>query len=289
MADVKTRIWRLLDPVVDWRRTARAVREYPRFAAAWRSYRSLGGAAPAEELFPRLHDRTPTSGYDPHYLFQDVWAAQRISESNPPWHLDVGSRIDLVAFLTAIVPVTFIDIRPLEADIERLTSLAGSVLDLPFPGQSVPSLSCLHVAEHVGLGRYGDPLDPLGTQRAARELQRVLAAGGRLLFSVPVGRPRTCFNAHRIFAPAAVTAMRSGGRFICGWRYHLHQVDPGCFQQPAERLQLVWPFVKDGPHAGVHQHLHALDAGGMGDVDVRAGYRRAVLRGLGDRVDLGMD
>jgi hypothetical protein len=207
MAQLKIQIWRALNPLVDWRRTGRALREYPRFALAWRRYRGLGGAAPWSELFPQLHDRQPTSAYDPHYFFQDAWAAHRIAESKPPWHVDVGSRVDLVAFLTAIVPVTFIDIRPLEAELEGLTSLAGSVLDLPFDDRSVPSLSCLHVAEHIGLGRYGDALDPRGTERAAGELQRVLSAGGQLLFSVPVGVPRTCFNAHRIFAPATILAM----------------------------------------------------------------------------------
>jgi SAM-dependent methyltransferase len=63
---------------------------------------------------------------------------------------------------------------------------------------SVRSLSCLHVAEHIGLGRYGDPLDPHGTLKACRELARVLAPGGNLYFSLPVGKPRLCFNAHRI-------------------------------------------------------------------------------------------
>jgi len=54
------------------------------------------------------------------------------------------------------------------------------------------------------LGRYGDPLDPEGTKKAARELARVLAGGGRLYFALPVGRPRVCFNAHRVHSPEAI-------------------------------------------------------------------------------------
>jgi hypothetical protein len=207
MAGTKTAVWRLLNPLVDWRRTGRAVCEYPRFFAAWRRYRRLGGEAPASELFPQLHDRLETSPYDPHYFYQDAWAAQRIAEQRPMRHVDVGSRVDLVAFLTAITQVTFVDIRPLEVAIEGLTSIAGSVLALPFEDGSLASVSCLHVAEHIGLGRYGDPLNPRGTREAALELQRVVAVGGCLLFSLPVGLPRTNFNAHRVHVPADVVAM----------------------------------------------------------------------------------
>ena len=35
-------------------------------------------------------------------------------------------------------------------------------------------------------------------------LQRVLRPGGRLYLSVPVGRERLCFNAHRVFSPRRV-------------------------------------------------------------------------------------
>jgi hypothetical protein len=35
----------------------------------------------------------------------------------------------------------------------------------------------------------------------------VIRPGGQLLFAVPVGRPRTCFNAHRIFDPRTVPGM----------------------------------------------------------------------------------
>ncbi len=61
--------------------------------------------------------------------------------------------------------------------------------------------------EHIGLGRYGDPLDPQGSIKAALELQRIVRPGGRLLLSLPIGRERVCFNAHRVHAPDTVIRM----------------------------------------------------------------------------------
>ncbi len=68
----------------------------------------------------------------------------------------------------------------------------------------------MHVVEHVGLGRFGDPLDAQGDAKAVRELIRVLAPEGELLLVVPVGRPRVCFNAHRIYSYGRVLELCSG-------------------------------------------------------------------------------
>ena len=148
-----------------------APRAYVRYLRERRRYRHLPGAELLSwgDDYPQLWDRVPSSPYDSHYFFQDVWAAQRIAMLQPAEHVDVGSRVDLVGFLTALTAVVFVDIRPLEVELPGLTSVAGSVLDLPFADRSITSLSCLHVAEHVGLGRYGDPLDPHGTLKAAAE------------------------------------------------------------------------------------------------------------------------
>ncbi len=159
------------------------------------------------DVQPKLADRLTYSPYDAHYFHQDIWAARLIARLAPARHVDVGSRVELAGFLTAVTDVTYVDIRPLTAEVEKLKSIAGSVLSLPFADSSLPSVSCLHVAEHIGLGRYGDSLDPLGTCKAARELQRVLSPGGQLLFALPVGRPRVCFNAHRIHDPRDIPNM----------------------------------------------------------------------------------
>jgi hypothetical protein len=58
----------------------------------------------------------------------------------------------------------------------------------------------MHTLEHIGLGRYGDPIDPEGDLKAIKGLKKVLAKDGSLLIVVPVGKPRIEFNAHRIYS-----------------------------------------------------------------------------------------
>lgn len=193
-------------------RTVKGAAVLPGTARYLRDRRAYLALPAAESLrwrdaFPKVTDRVLSTPFDVHYLHQDTWAAQRIAQDVPERHVDVGSRVELACFLTAITPVTFVDIRPLEVGIENLESIAGSVLDLPYADRSLASVSCLHVAEHIGLGRYGDPLDPLGSRKAVAELQRVVAPGGRLLFSLPVGRPRVCFNAHRVHDPRDIVTL----------------------------------------------------------------------------------
>jgi hypothetical protein len=175
------------------------------FLMQWRRFASRSRiAAPAYELYPCLTEATARTGFDPHYFFQAAWLARKLSTRRPPHHTDIGSDIGMIGVISAFVPVDFLDIRPLDAALPGLASKKGDLLQLALRSDSVPSLSCLHVLEHVGLARYGDPLDPDGHIKAAGELSRVLAHGGDLYLSVPVGRERACFNAHRVFSPTTV-------------------------------------------------------------------------------------
>lgn len=153
---------------------------------------------------PILGEKTKTTEIDPHYFYQGAWAFEKILKSGTDRHVDVGSQVSWVGLVSRVVKTQFVDIRPLVANLDNLQSIQGSILDLPFLNGSVESLSCLHVAEHIGLGRYGDPLDPQGTIKACRELARVLAPEGNLYFSLPIGRERIEFNAHRIHDPGTI-------------------------------------------------------------------------------------
>lgn len=181
--------------------------KYPRYLSDMLSYGRMDGAEAIKlkDTYPCLFDRTSKTRVDSHYFYQDLWAFKKIFSLKPQLHVDIGSNVNYVGFLTAITNVHFVDIRPLEvSNIKNLKSVKGSILDLPYESNSLKSISCLHVAEHVGLGRYGDALDPLGTKKAASELSRCLAQGGNLFFSLPVGKPRLCFNAHRIHSPKQI-------------------------------------------------------------------------------------
>lgn len=175
-----------------------------RFAGEFRLYRRLGRGGAFEvrgaDILPYLDDRTATTLIDPVYFLQDAWFARQIALRRPVAHVDVGSSAKSMAIVAQFVPVTMIDIRPVEIDLEHFSFRAGSVLALPFAAGSVPSLSSLCVIEHIGLGRYGDPFDARGSEKAAAELARVLAPGGDLYVSVPVDVTcRVYFNAHRAF------------------------------------------------------------------------------------------
>jgi hypothetical protein len=177
--------------------------KYWKFFSELRQYERMEGAEKVSrsDLYPCLDDRTSSTSFDTHYFYQDIWAFRKIFESGTKTHVDVGSKVDYVGFLTTITKTTFIDIRPLITDLPNYESKRGSILDMPYKDGEIPSLSCLHVAEHIGLGRYGDPMDPLGTVKACKELQRVLGPGGNLYFALPIGKPRVCFNAHRVHSP----------------------------------------------------------------------------------------
>lgn len=181
-----------------------AVRGYLRFFMEWLRFKRLGGTAAVLDFYPCLADRTATTGIDTHYFHQAIWAFKRIMVSGAQEHVDVGSDVRFVGMLTTVTKVTFIDIRPLEIDLTGYTGMNGSIVQMPFPDRTLHSLSSMHVIEHVGLGRYGDPLDPAGSAKACAELMRVLACGGRLYISVPIGKPRVQFNGQRVFDPRVI-------------------------------------------------------------------------------------
>jgi len=192
-----------------------SARRLPGFVAdAWR-YRRLteGEAMPLRlrHLFPILSERNAYAGVTrSHYFIMDLWMARRVLAAKTSRHVDIASRVDgfIAHLLAGEVTVTMVDIRPLPNLPQGLLFMQDDATLLPkVADASLPSLSSLHAAEHFGLGRYGDKIDPLACFAFMRTLARVLADRGRLYFAVPVGRERVAFNAERVFDPRHVEAL----------------------------------------------------------------------------------
>ncbi len=176
------------------------IRDYVKFSNLSERKLKLGN------LFPILDEKTSLTQFDAHYYYQQIWVFSNVLKRKPTEHIDIASSYELSGYLSTVVKSKFVDLRPIEATLQNLEIVKGDILNLPFEDSSLQSVSCLHVIEHVGLGRYGDPIDPKGLIKACKELSRVLAKNGYLYLSTPVGLEAIYFNAHRVTPPEKIQA-----------------------------------------------------------------------------------
>ncbi len=158
---------------------------------------------PIKKYLPILSDRYDVAGVAKgHYFHQDLLVAQKIFQNNPAKHIDIGSRIDgFVAHIAAFREIEVFDIRPLNISITNMKFIQLNLIeDNQYFENYCNSISCLHALEHFGLGRYGDPIDSEGHLKGFCNLYKILQPNGILYFSVPIGKQRIVFNAHRIFS-----------------------------------------------------------------------------------------
>lgn len=206
----------------DPRKVVGAIAAWPGYLGDLRRYRMLQRErgeqrfpAVMGHLHPLLLDKFDSAGSMGVYFYQDLYVARLIFRRKPSRHLDIGSRLDgFVSHLLVFMDVQVVDVRPMEG-VEGLVGITGDACDLNMiSANSVESLSCLHALEHFGLGRYGDKVDPTAWEDALAEMQRVLAPGGALYVSVPVGRERVEFNAQRVFSVFTILDRLSELEFV---------------------------------------------------------------------------
>lgn len=174
-------------------------------------------------IYPIITDKYDQAGAINSYLLQDLWAAKLIYGSGVKKHYDIGSRIDgfITHLLAMDIMVTLIDIRECPGELDGLDFIQDDATLLSsIPDESIESLSALCSLEHFGLGRYGDEIDPEACFKCFAAIQRKLKQGGTLYLSVPVGKERVEFNAHRIFYASTIVHAFSEmelKEFSCGF------------------------------------------------------------------------
>lgn len=160
-----------------------------------------------EHLWPVIRDKYAPAGTVGNYFWQDLWAAKLVNKSGAKRHFDIGSRLDgfIAHLLASGIDVTMIDVREFPEKVEGLHTIVDDATSLrQISDNSIESFSALCSLEHFGLGRYGDPIDPEACFKCFDNIQRKLKAGGRLYISLPIGRERVEFNAHRVFYPSTI-------------------------------------------------------------------------------------
>jgi hypothetical protein len=207
--------FRLIDPIVNIKLLVLFIPKYSLFFRDFLKFRRKSEVKPRlADLFPCLYDHTKTTGFDRHYIYHTAWAARILSLTSPSEHTDISSSLYFCSIVSAFIPVKFYDYRPAKLKLSNLICGSADLLNLAIRSESIHSLSCMHVVEHIGLGRYGDPIMPDGDIKACEELERVLAKNGNLLFVVPVGKSKIMFNAHRIYSFDQVIQMFSKLKLI---------------------------------------------------------------------------
>jgi SAM-dependent methyltransferase len=195
---------------IDPRRFLMSLRGIPSFLKDRAVFRK--GYAGKIRFMPCLHDRFDEGGTTTsEYFWQDLFVARAIHEANPRKHVDIGSRVDgFVAHIASYRECEVFDVRPISTKVPGVVFYQADLMnpdslpDASVGGGYCDSLSCLHAIEHFGLGRYGDPVNPLGYQQGIANMATLLEPGGIFYLSTPIGEECVEFNANWIFDPRSI-------------------------------------------------------------------------------------
>lgn len=188
------------------------LRYLPKYLSDMAAFKKAGGIV--THRFPIYTEFKEQAGTATgHYFHQDLLVATLINQANPVRHIDVGSRMDgFIAHVASYREIEVIDIRPLQiVGHPQIRFMQGNLMALDESLIGIcDSLSCLHALEHFGLGRYGDPIDPMGHLKGFNNLHKMLRKGGTLYISFPIGKSEVHFNAHRVFSPTEILGWAKG-------------------------------------------------------------------------------
>ena len=170
-------------------------------------------------IYPILSEhKDQSANLDPHYFLQDLFVSSEIYKmKNKGVIVDVGSRIDgFVSKIAVFRKIEVFDIRELKINHKNIIFKKFSLNKIPKKYENYANIvTCLHTLEHIGLGRYGDEIDPNGHILALAKLVPILKKKGYLFISVPISyKDTTSFNAHRNFFPKTLPKLNKNIKLI---------------------------------------------------------------------------
>ncbi len=130
---------------------------------------------------------------------------------------DIGStsgNFPAMQLFHGIERVTVFEVREPENVHPKVDVVVHDLSTTAWTGEPFDLVTCMSTIEHVGLGRYGDPIDPEGDLRMFANLASVVRPGGRLVVSFPEGPGCVHFNLHRIYSTHRRDRMFRGFRLL---------------------------------------------------------------------------
>lgn len=187
-----------------------------------RQYKASKKEFQIESIYPCPADRYESGGVaSGPYFHQDLLVARKIFINNPVKHVDIGSRVDgFVAHVASFRNVEVFDVREIN---NKVTGIEFRKADLSSPDFNLinycDSVSSLHAIEHFGLGRYGDTVDYYGYFKGLEHIYKMLIKGGKFYLSVPIGKQRIEFDAHRVFSIGYLLELFKDKYFLTSFSY----------------------------------------------------------------------
>jgi SAM-dependent methyltransferase len=170
-------------------------------------------------------------------ILEYPYVIERLHGLKPGRALDVGAT-DTGNFLAPTLvamgwEVWGIDVRPFRLDLAGFHLVVGDIRATSFADGFFDVAYCVSTIEHVGLsGRYGVQVeDPDGDLTAAREIRRIVRAGGRFILTIPYGIGGIVKPAERIYDKARLDRLTEVWEIVHRRFHHLdeegywHEVD----------------------------------------------------------------
>ena len=174
---------------------------FPRYLKDYFKFKKKGGKV--RNIYISLEDfNNEASEFKNQFFHSDLIVSQKIFNQNPKNHLDIGSRIDgLVSHIASYRSLDFADIRNVK--IYPHKNINTQQIDIGNENLKITkkysSISSIGVLGHVGLGRYGDKIDPDGHLKAFKNISNLADKSAIFYLMVPVGKEGVEFNSHRVF------------------------------------------------------------------------------------------